>query len=134
MSGTNINKNENSNVVEERQDEIELAEEIYQEAHNKEYRKKIEKLELKLCDLKKEHNDLSEYLRKEGIQINDNVLCDKTLQENYEKEMKQHIRQLKKYNELKDLSMGIIQLIADQKSSTLREVMNEMGVEDDDNK
>lgn len=132
MNDGNMNKKEDSDINNETKGEIDLTGEIYQEAHNKEYRIKIEKLELKLANLKKEHKELSQDLKNEGIQINDIVLSDKILKEKYEKEMKRHIKQLKKYNELKDLSMGIIQLIADQKNSTLREVMNEMGVEEDD--
>lgn len=49
----------------------------------------------------------------------------------YEKEMKGHIKQLKKYNELKDASMRLIQMIADQQKTTIKAVMEEMGVEDD---
>lgn len=49
----------------------------------------------------------------------------------YEKETRKHIRQLKTYNELKDISMNLIQMIADQKQTTIRKVMDEMGIEDD---
>lgn len=107
---------------------------IFGEIGDRKLETKIEKLEQDLAQLKKEYLGLSTALsngKERPINCSDGSL-DKILQQEYDKEMKRHIRQLKKYNELKDLAMGIIQLIADQKQSTLRSVMNEMGVEPDD--
>lgn len=85
---------------------------------------KIEKLEAQLSDLKKQRSNLSKELKfSDADIINEEKI--------YKQEMKQHISQLKEYNELKDLSMNLIQLIATQKETTLRDVMNEMGIEDD---
>ncbi|AWU75651.1 hypothetical protein CAS74_003938 [Pichia kudriavzevii] len=84
--------------------------------------KNIRRLEVQLQNLKEEHAKLAQELsEKTGQQI----IPD------YEKEMKRHIRQLKKYNELKDLSMGLIQMIADSRQLTLREIMKEMEIEED---
>lgn len=85
-----------------------------------ELEKRIESLEKKLNDLKQEHFKLSTDLNPDGI----------ITHVDYDKEMQKHIRQLKTYNELKDLSMKLIQLIADQRQLTLQAIMNEMGIED----
>lgn len=103
------------------------------EAHNKQSTQKIEQLEITLDELKKEHLKLTEELGETDVTLeHDDILLKKVSSENYEKEMKRHIRQLKQYNELKDLSMCLIQLIADQKQSTIKSVMKEMGIENDD--
>lgn len=103
------------------------------EAHNKQSTQKIEQLEITLDELKKEHLKLTEELGETDVTLeHDDILSKKVSSENYEKEMKRHIRQLKQYNELKDLSMCLIQLIADQKQSTIKSVMKEMGIENDD--
>jgi hypothetical protein len=80
---------------------------------------KISKLEIKLAELKSEHTKLKAELGGDDSNLN------------YDHEMKRHIKQLKTYNELKDLSMGLIQIIADQRHVTLRAIMDEMGIEDD---
>lgn len=46
-----------------------------------------------------------------------------------DKVVKQHIKQLKEYNELKDTALNLIQLIADQRQVRLGVVMDEIGVE-----
>lgn len=106
------------------------------EAQDHKLAAKIDNLEKKLAGLKKLHLKLSRELslgnNLHGKGEVSTGSLNKLLQIKHEKEMKQHIEQLKEYNELKDLSMGIIQLIADQKQATLRTVMNEMGIEDDD--
>ncbi|SCU82244.1 LANO_0B05578g1_1 [Lachancea nothofagi CBS 11611] len=43
--------------------------------------------------------------------------------------MKEHIANLKKYNELRDTGLGLAQMIADEKSCKLSEVFEEMGYE-----
>lgn len=104
------------------------------EAQDRKLVARIDNLETELAELKKIHYNLYMELSV-GSNGKDEVSTEslnKLLQTRHEKEMKQHIKQLKEYNELKDLSMGIIQLIADQKQATLRTVMNEMGIEDDD--
>ena len=117
--------------------EIDVAkskQEIFVEARHSKLEDKIEKLEHDLIQLKEEHLMLSNELSRgkgNAKGITDGSF-NKCLQKDYDNEMKRHIRQLKKYNELKDLGMGIIQLIADQKQSTLRGIMDEMGIESDD--
>ncbi len=83
----------------------------------------IDSLKAKLAILQEEHQQLQEELSLDEVSDNGVRM--------YEREMKSHIRQLKMYNELKDTSMRLIQMIADQKQTTIREVMQEMGVEDD---
>ena len=43
-----------------------------------------------------------------------------------------HIEQLGKYNQLKDIAMGMLGIIAEREGKTLREVMQARDVEDDD--
>ncbi|ODQ47388.1 hypothetical protein PICMEDRAFT_10385 [Pichia membranifaciens NRRL Y-2026] len=117
--------------------EIDVAKsrkEIFVEAQGNKLEDKIEKLEHELIQLKEEHLKLSNELSREKGYVKGvtDGSFNQSFQKDYDKEMKRHIRQLKKYNELKDLGMGIIQLIADQKQSTLRGIMDEMGIEPDD--
>lgn len=79
-------------------------------------------LEVKLQSLKLQHKKL-----REDLSLSDHEAS----KLNYEKEMKTHIRQLKNYNELKDISMALIQLVADQKHVRIKDILNEIGVEDD---
>ena len=44
-----------------------------------------------------------------------------------------HIQGLKKYNELRDTGLRLVQLIADQKACKVKEVFEEMGHSMDDN-
>lgn len=83
----------------------------------------LEKLREKLRVTQQEHEKLADELRSDGDEEFDI--------KKYEKETKSHIQQLKQYNELKDLSMKLIQMIADSRQETLRAIMDEMGVEDD---
>lgn len=85
---------------------------------------KIEKLQDHLKDLKAQHQELKTEL---NISADDDVQASV---ESYQNEMKHHITQLKHYNELKDTSMRLIQLIADQRQVTLRTIMDEMGIND----
>lgn len=84
---------------------------------------RISKLEDKLRDLQAQHDELSNELDTNKTGCLDMKIL--------EKETKQHINQLKNYNELKDLSMKLIQLIADSRQETLRAIMDEMGIKDD---
>lgn len=86
---------------------------------------KIEKLRKKLDELKLEHKKLRDEL---GGSNNEDGNFDIKV---YEKETKIHIQQLKKYNELKDLSMKLIQMIADSRQETLKTIMDEMGIENE---
>lgn len=47
--------------------------------------------------------------------------------------VKDHISQLKTYNELRDAGLKLAQLIADQKMCKLKNVFEEMGFEMNDN-
>lgn len=42
---------------------------------------------------------------------------------------KSHIKRLKEYNELRDTGLRLVQMIADEKSCTLKDVFDEMGQE-----
>ena len=46
--------------------------------------------------------------------------------------VKRHIKLLHAYNETKDMGQGLMGLIADARGVRLKEVMEEMGVEEDD--
>lgn len=48
--------------------------------------------------------------------------------------MKAHILGLKKYNELKDVAMGLITMIADQRQLRMSDILKEMNIEPDDKK
>lgn len=41
----------------------------------------------------------------------------------------EHIRQLKKYNETKDLALGLVSMISDQRGITAQRVFDEMKIE-----
>lgn len=43
--------------------------------------------------------------------------------------MKKHISQLKKYNELKDIALGLVTMIADQRKLRTTDILEEMKVE-----
>ena len=49
-----------------------------------------------------------------------------------QKILDQHIKQLGQYNQLKDIAMGMLGIIAEKQGKPLREVMEARGVEDDD--
>ncbi|EDO18648.1 hypothetical protein Kpol_1055p4 [Vanderwaltozyma polyspora DSM 70294] len=38
-----------------------------------------------------------------------------------------HIKTLKEYNELRDIGLKLVQIIADEKSCKMKEIFNEMG-------
>ncbi|GME73888.1 unnamed protein product [Ambrosiozyma monospora] len=46
--------------------------------------------------------------------------------------LKRHIRQLNKYNELKDVALSLVSLIADQKQVSIKSILEEMNVDDND--
>ncbi|QPG74490.1 hypothetical protein FOA43_001820 [Brettanomyces nanus] len=62
------------------------------------------------------------------LAISDITEIDKELEPD-EKEKKRHIRQLNRYNELKDTAMQLISMIAEQRGLRIKDVMNEIGVE-----
>ncbi|CAL9734619.1 pachytene arrest protein Sae3p [Monosporozyma servazzii] len=41
--------------------------------------------------------------------------------------IKQHIKQLKEYNELRDTGLRLVQIVADDKNCSLKEVVEEIG-------
>lgn len=43
--------------------------------------------------------------------------------------VKQHIAELKRFNRVKDIALGLITLIADSRGITVKEVMDEMGLD-----
>ena len=43
--------------------------------------------------------------------------------------VKKHISQLKKYNELKDIALGLVTMIADQRQLRTTDILEEMKVE-----
>lgn len=92
--------------------------------YNLEQIDRIEKLKEKLGELQAEHKELREELDGTNNKEDFNIKV-------YEKETKKHIQQLKKYNELKDVSMKLIQMIADSRQETLKTIMDEMGIDDD---
>ncbi|KAK6891410.1 hypothetical protein K6H09_004543, partial [Candida tropicalis] len=47
--------------------------------------------------------------------------------------IKQHIKQLNKYNDLKDLALQLISLIANQRKVKINDILNEMNLKLDDN-
>lgn len=51
----------------------------------------------------------------------------------YKELQRAHIQGLKKYNELRDTGLRLVQIIADQKACKVREVFEEMGHSMDDN-
>ncbi|CCH46834.1 hypothetical protein BN7_6435 [Wickerhamomyces ciferrii] len=51
---------------------------------------------------------------------------------NPEEIVKSHILGLKKYNELKDVAMGLITMIADQRQLKISDILKEMEVEKDE--
>ncbi|CDK29320.1 unnamed protein product [Kuraishia capsulata CBS 1993] len=53
-------------------------------------------------------------------------------QEDAELIVKKHIKQLKRYNELKDVALSLVSLIADQKHLPVQEILDEMKVEPGD--
>lgn len=48
--------------------------------------------------------------------------------------VKAHILGLKKYNELKDVAMGLITMIADQRQLRMADILKEMNIEPDEKK
>lgn len=91
---------------------------------------KLAKLQEKHDVLAKQHAELRSELHlspNTGAVSVSETLLDKY----YQQETKHHISNLKKYNDLKDLSMNLIQIIATQKHQTMKNVMSEMGIDDD---
>lgn len=52
--------------------------------------------------------------------------------ENAQQTVKKHIRLLHAYNEIRDVGLGLMGLIADRKGQRLAEVLREFGVEEGD--
>jgi len=95
------------------------------ESSDSELNHRIMKLKRKLGNLKEEHAQLAKELNIDNIEV-------KKIERQSKKEQKEYIDRLGRYNEMKDLSMNVVQLIATSKNTTMKDILREMGVEEDD--
>ncbi|QOU20035.1 hypothetical protein BRETT_004683 [Brettanomyces bruxellensis] len=89
-----------------------------------------DKLEKQWKTLKKLRSEQNELMHKLGLE---NPLdIEKELARSSEKSRKTHIKKLNEYNGLKDIAMQLVSMIAEKRSITITDVLNEMGVDPDD--
>jgi len=89
-----------------------------------------DKLGGKWDTMKKLRSEYSELMHKLGLKNPLDV--DKELAQINVKGKKQHIKKLNEYNELKDIAMQLVSMIADKRSIPIRDVLDEMGVDPND--
>lgn len=89
-----------------------------------------DKLGVKWDTMKKLRSEYSELMHKLGLKNPLDV--DKELAQINVKGKKQHIKKLNEYNELKDIAMQLVSMIADKRSIPIRDVLDEMGVDPND--
>ncbi len=89
-----------------------------------------DKLGEKWDTMKKLRSEYSELMHKLGLKNPLDV--DKELAQINVKGKKQHIKKLNEYNELKDIAMQLVSMIADKRSIPIRDVLDEMGVDPND--